>query len=104
MKKDYLHILISAETVEQATAILDTLLEKKVITGGPILQGPAKFWWKRKVAIMNYCYILTYSKDMYREEIEKTVREVSEEEVPMISFIPFDGNRELLEWIDSIVG
>ncbi|MFT5036962.1 MAG: hypothetical protein ACI9VM_000534 [Candidatus Azotimanducaceae bacterium] len=46
----YKQVLISAETFEQADHILDVLLEKKLILGGPVLQGPAKFWWKVKSA------------------------------------------------------
>jgi len=42
----YDHVLISAENIAQATVILDALLEKKLIFGGPIISGPAKFWWK----------------------------------------------------------
>lgn len=39
----YQHVLISAESVEQANGILDALLEQKLIFVGPVLQGPAKF-------------------------------------------------------------
>lgn len=100
----YLHAFISAETEEQAHTILDALLEKKLITGGPILQGPAKFWWKGEVVEMNYTYILTYTTEKHKEAVIEAVKEVSEEEVPMISFMSFEGNKELESYIDSVVG
>jgi len=40
---NYYQVLISAENHKQAIAILDALVEKKLVLGGPILSGPAKF-------------------------------------------------------------
>ena len=101
--RKYLHVLISAEGTEEAGKILDALLEKKLITGGPILQGPAKFWWKGEIVEMNYAYILTYTIEKRKQAIIDTVKQVSREEVPMISFIPFEGNKELEDYISSVV-
>ena len=85
----YYQVLISAEEKNQAVNILDTLLEKKLILGGPILEGPAKFWWKDKIVKMNYAYILTYTIEKHKGAIIAEVNKVSEEEVPMVSFIPY---------------
>ena len=97
----YYQVFISAEDKEQATTILDALLEKKLILGGPILEGPAKFWWKGKIVEMNYAYIFTYTLQKFKEAIIEETKKVSAEEVPMISFIPFEGNQELLKLIDE---
>lgn len=100
----YYQVLISAENKEQGNSILDTLLEKKLILGGPILEGPAKFWWKGKIVEMPYCYILTYTKANLKEKLIAEVNQVSVEEVPMISFIPFEGNDKLLKLMDETLG
>lgn len=50
---NYYQVFISAEDKGQATTILDALLKKKLILGGPILEGPAKFWWKGEIVEMN---------------------------------------------------
>ena len=100
----YYQVLISAEDKNQAMNILDVLLEKKLILGGPILEGPAKFWWKGKIVEMNYAYILTYTTEKHKEAIIKETTKVSEEEVPMISFMPFDGNEALIKLIDQTLG
>ena len=97
----YLQVFISAENKEQANVILDVLLAKKLILGGPILEGPAKFWWKGEVVEMGYAYILSYTTDKYKNQIIEETKRVSIEEVPMISFIPFEGNEELLKLIDG---
>jgi uncharacterized protein involved in tolerance to divalent cations len=46
---NYLLVQISAETKEQAYAILDALLAKKLVTGGQIIVAPARFLWKEKL-------------------------------------------------------
>ena len=77
------------------------LLQKKLVLGGPILKGPAKFWWKGKIVEMEYCFITTYSKTAMKDAITVEVERVAEEEVPMISFIPFEPNQKLAKLIDQ---
>jgi hypothetical protein len=62
-------VFISAETKEQATIILDALLEKKL-----------------------------------KEHVIEAAREASAEEIPMLSFIPFEGNDELNTLIRDTLG
>jgi uncharacterized protein involved in tolerance to divalent cations len=95
----YYQVLISAENKEQATTILDALLAKKLILGGPIIEGPAKFWWKEKIVEMNYGYIITYTTETLKQAVIEETTKTSQEEVPMISFIPFEGNDKLIELI-----
>lgn len=96
---NFSHVLISAENQEQATTLLDVLLEKKLILGGPIIEGPAKFWWKGEIVSMNYCYILTYTIETLQQAVINECERVSVEEVPMVSFMPFEGNLKLKELI-----
>ena len=100
----YYQVLISAESKKQAMGILDVLLQKKLILGGPILEGPAKFWWKGKIVEMNYAYILTYTTEKHKAAVIEEATEASEEEVPMISFMPFEGNEALIKLIDQTLG
>jgi uncharacterized protein involved in tolerance to divalent cations len=101
---NYYQVLISAETKEQAEKILDALLERKLVIGGPILEAPAKFWWKGKIVAMNYAYIMTYTLQRLEEEIIRTVEEVSDEEVPMVSLIPIETNAALRSLINETIG
>lgn len=97
------HVLISAENTKQANTILDALLKKRLVLGGPVLRGPARFWWKGKIVKMDYSFILTYTIDKHRKAITETVKKVSIEEIPMISFFPFEGNASLLRLIHGTV-
>ncbi|MBI4134826.1 MAG: divalent cation tolerance protein CutA [Candidatus Sungbacteria bacterium] len=100
----YFQVLISSENKKQADTILDALLAKKLILGGSTLEGPAKFWWKAEIVSMDYCYILTYTKVELKEKIIEAVNQTTEEEVPMISFIPFEANPKLEQLIDQTLG
>jgi uncharacterized protein involved in tolerance to divalent cations len=97
----YSHVLISAENVEQANTILDALLEKKIIFGGPVLQGPAKFWWKGEICEMNYAYILTYTREDLVEQMTTEAEQASSEEVCMISCMPMEANDALIKLLDA---
>ena len=100
----YYQVLISAEEREQANTILDALLAKKLVLGGPVLEGPAKFWWKGEIVKMNYVYILTYTTEKLKQAVIDEYEGVSKEEVPMVSFIPLEGNKKLLKLIDETLG
>jgi uncharacterized protein involved in tolerance to divalent cations len=101
MASQHLQVSISAENQEQADAILNTLLAKKLVTGGQIISAPARFWWKGAILDMQYCSVTSFTLARFKNEIIAEVRKVSVEEVPMISFTVIDGNVELLDWIDQ---
>ena len=104
MTNDYLQVFISAEDKEQADKILNSLLNKKLVSGGLLLNAPARFWWKGEIANMNYYNISTFTKEKHKKAIIDDVKKTSIEEVPMIWFTKFEGNEELLKWIDETLG
>lgn len=99
----YLQVYISAENKEQADTILNSLLNKKLVAGGLLLNGPARFWWKGEITDMNYYNISVFTKTKHKKAIIEDVRKTSIEEVPMVWFVEFTANSELLKWIDSAV-
>lgn len=102
MSRLYYEVKISAENQEQADAILNSLLQKKLVTGGQFLKAPARFLWMGKVTDMDYVTILTYTNDLRKDAVMEDVRRTSQEEVPMMTFtLPDDINKELRDWIDQ---
>ncbi len=99
----YLQCWISAEDKKQVDTILNSLLAKKLVAGGLIVNAPARFGWKGETIDMNYYNISVFTTDKHRGKIIEDVRKTSVEEVPMIWFVEFDGNEELLQWIDQTV-
>ena len=98
----YYEVKISAENQEQADKILNSLLDKKLVTGGQFISAPAKFLWKGKIQNMDYTTITTYTNDRNKNSVIDDVRKTSAEEVPMMTFtLPDDINKELRDWIDE---
>lgn len=102
----YYEVKISAENQEQADTILNSLLEKKLITGGQFIVAPARFLWKGAVENMKeYVTITSYTTDKHKEAVMDDVRKTSVEDFPMMTFVaPNDLNRELRDWIDETLG
>jgi uncharacterized protein involved in tolerance to divalent cations len=100
----YYEVKISAENTKQANDILNTLLTKKLVTGGQIIEAPAHFLWKGEVNTMpGYCTIWSYTTDEHKQAIIDAVKQISVEEVPMIWFTTIEGNEELLAWIEETI-
>jgi uncharacterized protein involved in tolerance to divalent cations len=99
----YYEVKISAENQAQADAILNSLLEKKLATGGQFIIAPARFWWKGEIEDMHeYVTITSYTTDKHKEAVMEDVRKTSVEEFPMITFVAIDDlNQELRDWIDG---
>ena len=102
MKKLYYEVRISAENMEQARTILNSLVDKRLSTGGQMFQAPAHFLWKgNKNSMPEYVTILTYTNELCKDQLMDDVRKTSVEEVPMVTFtLPDDLASELRDYID----
>src|SRR5258708_2553312 len=98
---DYYEVSISAETQEQADTILNSLLEKRLATGGQFLKSPARFLWKGEVEEMNYITITSLTRNDKKESLIQDVEANTSEEVPMIRFVLIEANPKLVSWIDK---
>ena len=100
----YYQVYISAETKEQADTLLDSLLKKKLVAGGLLLNGPARFWWQGNISRKKYYNISAFTINTHKQDIIAEVKRESTEEVPMIWFVKIDGNKEFVTWIRKSVG
>ena len=102
---NYYEVKISAENQEQADKILNSLLEKKLVTGGQFIHAPARFLWRGKVQDMSYVTITSYTTDKHKDAVMEDVRKTTSEDIPMMTFVaPDDLNKELCNWIDETLG
>lgn len=97
----YFQTFISAENQLQAETIREALLKDKLILGGPVLEGPAKFWWKGDLVSMDYVYLLTYTREDLLPKVNEIAEAAAEEEVCMISHIPFQANQKFIELLEQ---
>ena len=91
----FLQVLISAELRTQGLRLLDHLIGKHLIFGGPVLSGPARFLWKNEIVEHDYCWIITYTREDLRDELIREAELESAEAICMISFTPLDGSPAL---------
>lgn len=97
----YFETKISAENQGQADTILNSLLSKKLVTGGQFLHGPARFLWKNDIVDLEYVTIISFTSEENKDAIIEDVRAASKEDVPMVTFVEIDFlNEELSEYID----
>jgi len=94
-KHKYLQVLISAELRTQGMRLLEHLIRKHLIFGGPVFSGPARFLWKNEIVEHDYCWILTFTREDLRDELIREAESHSVEAICMISFTPFDGSPAL---------
>src|SRR5258705_12150339 len=91
----FLQVLISAELRTQGLRLLDHLIGKHLIFGGPVLSGPARFLWKNEIVEHDYCWIITYTREDLRDELIREAELESAEAICMISFTPLDASPAL---------
>jgi uncharacterized protein involved in tolerance to divalent cations len=102
MNKLYYEVKCSAENINQAHTIIDSLLAKKLATGGQIVQSPARFLWKGDVVNQDYVTIHMYTNGENKGSMMDDIRETTVEDFPMITCtLPDDLNVELKTWIDQ---
>lgn len=111
----YYQVFISAEQTSQAFRILDALMEKQLVLGGPVVGGPAKFLWNFKESDVpaelrehklftleqDYNYLITYTREDLKGELIDVAESASLEEVCMISMLPMEINRSLRDLLDA---
>src|SRR3989442_6563011 len=88
----FLQVLISSELRTQGMRLLEHLIRKHLIFGGPVFSGPARFLWKNEIVEHDYCWILTFTREDLRDELIREAEKESAEAICMISFTPFDGS------------
>jgi|SRR5580765_3445601 hypothetical protein len=97
---NFYQVLISSELRTQGLRLLEHLISKRLIFGGPVLNGPARFLWKNEIVEHDYCWIVTFTREDLRDELIREAEKESAEAICMITFTPFDGSpamRALLE-------
>jgi hypothetical protein len=111
----YYQVFIAAEQRAQALRICDALMARQLVLGGPVFNGPAKFLWNfaesavpgelRENKLLtdehDYNYLITYTRADLKEELIKVAEETSVEEYCMISFLPMEANKRLIELLDK---
>jgi hypothetical protein len=88
----FYQMMISSELRTQGLRLREHLIAKRLIFGGPVFSGPARFLWKNEVVEHDYCWTITFTREDLRHELIKGAEKESAEAICMITFSPFDGS------------
>src|SRR5258706_14512971 len=92
MSQKFYQVMISSELRTQGLRLLERLIAKRLIFGGPVFNGPARFLLKNGIVEHDYCWTITFTPQDLRDELIKEAEKESAEAVCMITFSPFDGS------------
>src|SRR5258705_26712 len=81
----FCQVLISAELRTQGMRLLEHLISRRLIFGGPVLSGPARFLWKNEIVEHDYCWVVTFTREDLKDELIRAAEKESAEAICMIS-------------------
>ena len=100
---EYLVILVTTPSIDEAQAITQLLLEQRRAACVNIIpKVSSSFWWRNRIDSATENLLIIKSKASQLQEIINLIKESHSYEVPEIIALPIiNGNRAYLDWLDS---
>lgn len=89
---EFYQVMISSELRTQGLRLLEHLIAKRLIFGGPVFSGPARFLWRTRLSSTTTAGRLRSPGKTLRDELIKEAEKESAEAICMITFSPLDGS------------
>ncbi|MEM2609485.1 MAG: divalent-cation tolerance protein CutA [Candidatus Bathyarchaeia archaeon] len=106
MENQYIIVLVTAPSKDEAEKIAKTLLEERLIACANII-GPVHslFWWQGKIdKAQEHLIIMKTRKDLF-EKICERVKALHSYQIPEIIALPItEGLKDYLKWLDESLG
>lgn len=105
MKREYVVILVTAESGREAEKITKRLLKEKCAACINIIHRVnSHFLWKGKIEKANESLLIIKTKKSYLKKVIKLVKKIHSYEIPEIVALPVvGGNKNYLNWIEKEV-
>ncbi len=103
MKFDYIQVLVSCESTEQAKTMVDSLLNDQIIACAQILPKIESFYrWRGQIESSEECLLLLKTAASQFAAIEQRITSLHSYQTPEIIAVPIvAGTTEYLQWIDE---
>ncbi|MCX5666037.1 MAG: divalent-cation tolerance protein CutA [Candidatus Omnitrophica bacterium] len=103
MAKNYILIMVTCRSEEEARKISERLLAKRLVACANILPKiESRFWWKGKVDSASELLLTMKTVRSNFKKIESEVKRLHSYEVPEIIALPIVlGSRDYLDWISQ---
>ncbi|MBS7647940.1 MAG: divalent-cation tolerance protein CutA [Candidatus Bathyarchaeia archaeon] len=106
MKKQYIIMLVTASSKDEAEKIARKLLEERLIACANIVGlVHSLFWWQGKIDItQEYLILMKTRKDLFAKVAER-VKALHSYQTPEIIALPIiEGSKDYLKWLDESLG
>ncbi|TRO50242.1 divalent-cation tolerance protein CutA [Candidatus Bathyarchaeota archaeon] len=102
MEKNYIVVLVTTVSKQEAENIVEKLLEKQLIACANITAVYSLFHWSGKTEKSEeYLIVMKSRKDLF-ENLSETVKALHSYEIPEIIAVPVvEGSEAYLGWLDS---
>ena len=98
----YIIVTTLCDKEEIANKIINTLLEKRLVSGSQVMKVHSKYWWNDQLEECNEYKLEFRSKESKFTEIENEIKKIHNYEVAEISsFEITNASKEFLNWIDE---
>jgi len=106
MENNYIIVLTTTSSREEAEKIAHALLAERLIACANII-GPVHslFWWQNKIdTAQEHLILMKTRKDLFNRLAEK-VKAIHSYQVPEIIALPImEGSKDYLKWLDESLG
>ena len=105
MVKNYILIMVTCASKEEAHKISGQLLRKRLVACASILPKiESKFWWKGKLDSAREILVTMKTVRSNFKKIEALIKSLHSYEVPEIIAVPIvAGSRDYLDWISRTI-
>ena len=105
MAKNYILVIVTCVSKEEARKISETLLRKRLVACVSILPNiESRFWWKGKLNSAAELLITMKTVRSNFKKIEAEIKSLHSYEVPQIIAVPIVlGSRDYLDWISRAI-
>lgn len=103
MKSDYIQVLVSCESTEQAKTMADVLLKEHLIACAQIVPKVESLYrWQGQIETAEECLMLLKTIAAHYDLIEQIIKKRHNYATPEIIAVPLiGGSTEYLDWINE---
>ena len=98
----YIIVTTLCNKEEIANKIINTLLEKRLVSGSQVTKVHSKYWWNNKLEECDEYKLEFRTKESLFSKIENEINQMHDYEVTEISYTEIkNGNKEFFNWINE---
>jgi len=102
MENKYIIITTVCNRKEIADKIIETLLEKRLVSCCQLMNISSSYWWKGKIEKEPELFIQMKTKKSLFSEVKEEILKIHDYEVcEILSYDITNGNGEFLKWIET---